>query len=256
MFFLSKVLALVTQPLHWVIVLLLLSLLTLKRAPIAGRRLLWAGMGVLLLMGWQPLPDMLIRELESQYAEIAPGADLHAYVGVVVLGGATEPGRVAEAHAQPLFNDAGERLTATIALLQRNPQLRVVYTGGEGDLLGSGPSEAERAKGFFVSMGLPVQRVEYEAVSRTTHENAVLTAQLPGIDTKQPWLLLTSAWHMPRSMGAFIKAGWNVTAYPVDFRTAPNTPWTTYSLKDGARDWQLALHELVGLLAYRLAGRV
>jgi uncharacterized SAM-binding protein YcdF (DUF218 family) len=256
MFFLSKILALVTQPLHWVIVLLLLSLLTLQRTPMAGRRLLWAGLSVLLLMGWQPLPDLLIRELESQYAEIAPGTDLRAYVGVVVLGGATEPGRVAVAHAQPLFNDAGERLTAPVALLQRNPQLRVVYTGGEGDLLGTGPSEAERAKGFFMSMGLPAQRVEYEAVSRTTHENAVLTAQLPGIDIKQPWLLVTSAWHMPRSMGTFIKAGWNVTAYPVDFRTAPSTPWTAYSLKDGARDWQLALHELVGLLAYRLTGRL
>jgi hypothetical protein len=57
-------------------------------------------------------------------------------------------------------------------------------------------------------------------------------------------------------MGTFIKAGWNVTAYPVDFRTAPSTPWTAYSLKDGARDWQLALHELVGLLAYRLTGRL
>jgi uncharacterized SAM-binding protein YcdF (DUF218 family) len=84
----------------------------------------------------------------------------------------------------------------------------------------------------------------------------VLTAQLPGIDIKQPWLLVTSAWHMPRSMGTFVTAGWNVTAYPVDFRTAPSTPWTAYSLKDGARDWQLALHELVGLLAYRLAGRL
>jgi uncharacterized SAM-binding protein YcdF (DUF218 family) len=61
---------------------------------------------------------------------------------------------------------------------------------------------------------------------------------------------------MPRSMATFTKAGWNVTAYPVDFRTGPSTPWTEYSLASGIRDWQLALHEHIGSLAYRMAGRM
>jgi uncharacterized SAM-binding protein YcdF (DUF218 family) len=60
---------------------------------------------------------------------------------------------------------------------------------------------------------------------------------------------------MPRAMASFQKAGWNVTPYPVDFRTGGATPWTEYSLAEGARKWHLLLHELVGLLTYRLTGR-
>ena len=71
----------------------------------------------------------------------------------------------------------------------------------------------------------------------------------------QAWLLLTSASHMPRALATFRKAGWNVTPYPVDFRAGTHTPWTQYSLAEGAKKWHLALHELAGLLAYRLAGR-
>lgn len=56
-------------------------------------------------------------------------------------------------------------------------------------------------------------------------------------------------------MVTFQKAGWNVTAYPVDFRSGKDTPWTRYSLASGVRKWQIALHELLGLLSYRLAGR-
>jgi uncharacterized SAM-binding protein YcdF (DUF218 family) len=147
-------------------------------------------------------------------------------------------------------------MIAPIAMLRHNPRLRIVFTGGEGSLLASGPSEAERVRPFFDSMGLGANQVTYEAASRTTYENAVLSAQLPGINIGQRWLLVTSAWHMPRSMATFTKVGWNVTAYPVDFRTGNDTPWTEYSLKDGARNWQLLLHECLGWLAYRATGRI
>jgi uncharacterized SAM-binding protein YcdF (DUF218 family) len=97
--------------------------------------------------------------------------------------------------------------------------------------------------------------VLYESASRTTYENAIFSARVPGVNPAQPWLLLTSASHMPRSMATFRKAGWNVTAYPVDFRTGNQTPWSQYSLARGASKWHNALHELLGWLTYRLAGR-
>lgn len=256
MFFLSKILGLLSEPLIWVSCLLLAGLLLHSRKPAAARRLRWSALAVLLAMGWLPLPNSLIQHLEQQYAEIPPQADLRSYVGVIVLGGATESGRVQQAHTQPLLNGAAERITAPVVILRRNPQLRVVYTGGEGALWGTGPSEADRARVFFESMGLSHAQVAYESASRTTFENAVLTAQMPGIDITQRWLLVTSAWHMPRSMATFTKAGWNVTAYPVDFRTASSTPWTEYSQREGSNSWQLLLHEWLGLLAYRLTGRL
>nr|WP_315849227.1 YdcF family protein [uncultured Rhodoferax sp.] len=256
MFIASKILALITQPLLWVFVLLLLSLLVLRRWPRAGRRLVSTALAVLVLMAWKPLPEAIIRQLESRYPEMAPNAKLEGYVGVVVLGGATESGRTQMAHVQPMLNDAAERMTGTVAVLRANPQLRVLFTGGEGALMGVGQSEAERAKMFFDSLGLSGPQVQYESASRNTYENAVLTAKLQGVDPTQRWLLVTSAWHMPRSMATFAKAGWNVTAYPVDFRTGDSSDWLDFSMAGGAVEWQLALHELVGLLAYKLTGRL
>ena len=256
MFFLSKVLALFTQPLGWVATLLVLALFQRRQHAQRAKRLTFSALLLLLLIGWEPLPDMLLRHLETQYAEIAPDADLRNYAGVVVLGGATESGWVAEAHSQPLITDGGERLTATVAMLQRHPHLRFVYTGGEGMLLGSGPSEADRARKFFESLGATGPRMQYEAQSRNTYDNAIMAAAMPGIDIQKPWLLVTSAWHMPRSMGVFKKAGWNITAYPVDFRTSDSTPWTSYSLTYGPQRWQIGLHELLGLVSYRITGRL
>jgi uncharacterized SAM-binding protein YcdF (DUF218 family) len=256
MFIASKLLGLLSQPLLWVLVLMVLSLLVLKRRPRTGKRLLGLALVLMVLTAWQPLPELIIRRLEAQYPELAPQADLSGYAGMVVLGGATESGRTQMAHVQPMFNDAAERITAPVAALRSNPKLRLLYTGGEGSLMGVGQSEAERAKMFFDSMGVSGPQVQYESASRNTYENAVLTAQLPGVDPTQRWLLVTSAWHMPRSMATFTKAGWNVTAYPVDFRTGDSSDWLEFSMAGGAVNWQLALHELLGLVAYKLTGRM
>jgi len=254
-FFLSKLFVVLTQPLAWVATLLVVSLVMVRR-PTHSRALVTLALGLLLLMGWLPLPDRLIRNLESHYAELAPGADLRGFAGVVVLGGSTDAGYIAQDHAQPVLNSAAERMTAPLALLHANPHLRVIYTGGDGSLQRSGPSEAEQARRFFEAIGISGSTVQYESASRTTHENATLSAQLPGVDIRQRWLLVTSAWHMPRAMATFTQAGWNITPYPVDFRTGSATPWTAYSLQDGARRWQLALHELLGIAAYRVTGRI
>jgi uncharacterized SAM-binding protein YcdF (DUF218 family) len=211
---------------------------------------------LLLLTGWHLPPEALMRQLEAASSEVAPDADLSGYAGVVILGGALDAGYIAQAHAQPELNGSAERMTAAVALSRRYPGMRILFTGGEGELMASGPSEAERARRFFASMELPVERLLLEGASRNTFENATFSAQLPGVDIRQKWLLLTSAWHMRRSLATFRQAGWNVTAYPVDFRTGTDTPWTRYSIAGGAEQWQLVLHEYLGLLAYWLAGRL
>lgn len=255
MFIASKLLSFVTQPLAWVVLLLLVGQVSLALRRRWGARLGWAALGLLLLQGWEPLPDALLRQLEARHAGPAAGSDLQQYAGVVVLGGALEPAYVWHGHEQVALNDAAERMTVPIALLRQHPQLRLLFTGGEGELMASNLTEADRAKRFFDSMGVDPKRVLYESASRTTYENAIFSARVPGVNPAQPWLLLTSASHMPRSMATFRKAGWNVTAYPVDFRTGNQTPWSQYSLARGASKWHNALHELLGWLTYRLAGR-
>jgi uncharacterized SAM-binding protein YcdF (DUF218 family) len=256
MFFISKILVLLTQPLAWVAMLLAAGVACNTPYPAAARRLQVVALAILLLVGWQPLPEAMLRHLEAQYPEVPESANLSGFAGLIVLGGATASGRVSQAHMHPQVGDSAERLSATVAVLQRYPHLRMVYTGGEGDLLGAGPSEADRARMFFEELGAKGPLMQYEAASRNTYENAVFTALVPGVDKTQRWLLVTSAWHMPRSMATFQKAGWNVLAYPVDYRTGDTTHWADYSMRSGADKWQLALNEMVGLVAYRITGRL
>lgn len=254
MFYASKLLSFATQPLAWVLVLLTLGLLCMPWRRRMGMALSWAALAVLVLVGWQPLPDALLRELETQHPALAPSANLQRYAGMVVLGGALESAYVLQGNGQAALNGAAERMTVPVALMQKNPHLRLLFTGGEGELFGRGLTEADRARIFFESMGLPTQRMVFESASRTTHENAIFSAKLPGVNPARPWLLVTSAWHMPRAMATFQKAGWNVTPYAVDYRTGTHTPWTQYSLAEGASKWKLALHEMLGILTYRWAG--
>lgn len=250
MFVFGKFISALLQPLAWSGLLVLLALRWQIARPRAARRALWAAAVLLWGVGWMPLPEALLRQLENRYP--VPQGPLQGYVGVVVLGGGMEKGYVEAGREQLALNAAAERLTMPVALLHQYPHLRLLFSGGEGSLNWEGPSEADRARRFFLQMGLRPDQLILEAASRTTDENAQLSAALPGVDKTQPWLLLTSAWHMPRSLASFQAAGWNVTPYPVDFRSGSHTPWLEYSLARGALDWQLLLHEWVGMAAYAL----
>lgn len=255
MFIASKLLSFATQPLAWVMIFLLGGLLCMSVHRRGGVGLCWTALCVLLLTGWTLPADTLLRQLEDQHPPPVAGSDLQKYTGLVVLGGALEPGYVWLTHDQIALNDAAERMIVPIALMQRYPHLRVLFTGGEGEMVSTGPKEAARAKVFFDNMGILPQRVLYESVSRNTHENAVFSAAVPGVNPADSWLLLTSAYHMPRALATFRKAGWNVTPYPVDYQTGTSTSWTNYSLTRNPKKWHLALHEMAGLIAYRLIGR-
>jgi uncharacterized SAM-binding protein YcdF (DUF218 family) len=134
--------------------------------------------------------------------------------------------------------------------MRQHPRLELVFSGGEGRLLTTGVNESELAKVFYQQQGLDMARVRLEDGSRNTRENAQQVAKLLGDRCQQPWLLVTSAWHMPRSMAEFEAVGCKVTPYPVDFRTGDSTPLTEYSLANSLLRWQTALHEWLGLLVY------
>ena len=117
------------------------------------------------------------------------------------------------------------------ALLLQHPHLRLFFIGGDGKWWASGPTEADRAEAFFKRMGVSADRLAYERSSRTTCENVVLGEAVPGVDIKQPWLLLlTSARHMPQALAIFKAVGWLVAPYPMDYRSVGFSRWTDYSL--------------------------
>ena len=262
MFVASKVLAFAIEPLHWVLVFLVAGLLLLPRWPRLGKLLAWSGLVALLLSGWVFIPNLLIHNLESRYKPFPAGTDIQRYVemqryvGVVVLGGALSSSKLWTEHDQVALNEHAERMTTAVTLTQKYPHLKVIFSGGISSVPPEGQTEARRAKKFFDEMGVPPARVMYEGSSRNTYENAYYSAMMPGVDKGQPWLLLTSSFHMPRSMGVFQKIGWNVTPYPVDYLTTSDLSWYDYSLHFGPGQWELALHELLGYYVYKMAGMI
>lgn len=253
MFVASKLLSFLIEPLFWVLVLLLSGLLLVRRRPRLGQRLSWLALIALVLSSWTSGPEVLVRELESRYPP-ASTVDPTRYAGVVVLGGALSYSKLWTEHNRVALNDQAERMTEAVALMRRYPHLRLLFTGGSGSVLADEQSEAQRAQLFFDTMGVERARVVYESRSRNTYENALFSAAVDGIDNKKPWLLLTSAFHMPRAMGVFVRTGWNATPWPVDYRATSHHSWFEFSLHDGPQLWELALHEWLGFYAYRLAG--
>ena len=252
LFFTSKFLSTFIQPLTWAAVLLLLALWWLPRRPVAALRTLLVALSLTALVGWLALPNAVLRLLESQYA--VPTESLTPYVGLVVLGGDIDVPRGANDSRGFVLSDGGPRMTTSADLSRQYPHLRLLFTGGQSDIIDRGISVADSARKYYASMGIPPERVVYERAARTTYENAILSAAVPCVDKTQPWLLVTSAWHMPRSMALFRAAGWNVTPYPVDFRANSHTQRTEYSLARGALRWQLVLHEVVGRVAFAALG--
>ncbi len=176
--------------------------------------------------------------------------------GIVMLAGAEDP-VVSETRAPPALGDTSQRFITFVTLARRYPDARLAYVGGSPTLWSDKRySNAALAKETLAGLGVDVNRVVFEDLSRNTFENASFGYRdvKPGADEK--WLLVTSAFHMPRAMGCFRKAGWHVYAAPTDFRTPQNPSMTAYfNLFRHVSDLQLAIHEYVGLLAYRLMGR-
>ena len=156
------------------------------------------------------------------------------------------------AHGKTALEEGGARLTEAAILARRFPEAKIVYSGGPEE---AGSSEAAEGRDLLVALGVDRSRIEVETRSRNTDENARFTAALVKPKPEQVWWLVTSAWHMPRSMGLFEKAGFSVRADPVDYHTFGDA--RDYALdRDPARRlrlFELGVHEWIGLAAYRLA---
>ena len=251
MFIVSKLLQAATQPMFWVALWCLLALLLLGRRRRAALPMLWMGFAATALLGFKAPPDALLRALENRYA-VPTDEQVAKHVGVIVLGGALGHPVSFMAHGQVPLNEAAERMSMSVALMRRHPGFTLVFSGGEGLLLTTGVTESRMARQFYAEQGLDMKRVLLEDGSRTTRENAQQVARVLGARCSEPWLLLTTASHMPRSVPEFEAVGCKVTPYPVDFRTGEHTAVHEYSLALSLVRWQTALHEWVGLAAYSL----
>lgn len=212
---------------------------------------------LLLVLSWQSLPEVFLRQYENVYT--APAYALDSFAGVVVLGGSFHSGRVWHSRGQTQLTEAAERMTQSVVLMRQYPQLQLIYTGSEGyrgvDPAGVVVGAPQTAR-FLNDMGVSPTRLILEGDSTNTHENATFTAKLHKVNVQRPWLLLTSAAHMPRALATFRKAGWNVTPYPVDYQTAVEPRWLRFSFVKSLTKWQNVAYETLGWVEYWLRGFV
>jgi uncharacterized SAM-binding protein YcdF (DUF218 family) len=254
-FILSKVLGFFAIPSNLVVSIGVLGVLLLPtRFKRAGGRLVVASLLVLAVLGLSPVGNALIIPLEQRFPpwDSARGAP----DGIIVLGGMITPD-VSAARGEVALNESAERVTVAIELALRYPNARILFSGGSGALLFSEGNEAEVAGWLLASFGVAPGRVLLEPRARNTVENAIYSKAMAQPKPGERWLLITSAFHMPRSIGVFRHAGFAVEAFPVDWRTRGSEevvrPFAT--MGDGLRRTDTAVREWIGLAVYWLTGK-
>lgn len=218
-----------------------------------GRRIVVFVASVWLLLAVVPIGSVMYLSLENRFPVVK---QLPAKVdGIIALGGVVNQ-FVTEARGQVAIGGAAERLTEFAKLAKRYPNAKAVFTTGSGSLTEQDIKEADVVSPLLENLGLRPSRVIYENQSRNTFENASLSKKLLKPGKNEIWILVTSAFHMPRSVGVFRKAGWKVIPYPVDFNTTGEVPEIiSFNPGVGIGRFSGALHEWVGLLVYYLTGR-
>jgi uncharacterized SAM-binding protein YcdF (DUF218 family) len=254
-FILSKTVGVLVLPTNFMIVLAVIgALLTATRFALIGRRIMITAIVLLAIAAFSPLGNMLLYPLESRFPQCdAQGAP----DGIVVLGGAIDPD-LSVAHNVPVIRAAPDRIVAAAALARKYPNAKIVFSGGSSSLISNEAREADYAAAVFESLGLDRARLIMDRISRNTYENAVLSKRLGAPKPGERWLLVTSAYHMPRAVGLFRKAGFAVEPCPVDWhvgRDAAEILGFTQFSTDGLVRTDIAVREWLGLAAYRLAGR-
>lgn len=171
----------------------------------------------LVICGFLPVGEWIAAPLEARFQSCDTQSG--PVDGVIVLGGGIDVWASA-ASGMLSLNVAGPRLIAMGDLAHRYPQAKIIYSGGYGALAGDAISESAILEKHLTEFGLEANRVTFEGRSRNTVENAVFTRELLNGVPEGRWLLVTSAFHMPRAMGLFRHAGFRLVACPVGYLTA------------------------------------
>ena len=264
-FVLSKVVQFCIEPLNWLLIFLPLSLLFLSlRKPNLCKRFLLLALIDVVLVGWMPTSEIFLRALEDGVPKTAMTQIAEKDIGgIIILGGAIEGGQIAVDRGEVSIYSAAERITKAFELIRKYPDLPYIFSGYSGRLSPQGISEADAFKQLVLEQGLNEANAHYENQSRNTYENVLymkpMIAELGSRNDAglpKPWMLITSASHMYRSVKIFEKQGIAVIPVPVDYQTGRDIRWGKFDLEDGAQNWNKLVHEFTGLFAYWVTGKI
>lgn len=254
-FVLSKTIGVMLLPTNFLIGAGLVgAILLATRLASLGRKFMIASVALLAICGLSPLGNWVLYPLEARFPpwDAARGAP----DGIVVLGGSIDPD-LSAAHGVAVIRGAADRITAAAALARRYPAARIVFTGGSSNLISDDAREADYAIALFESLGVSKDRLTMERRARNTQENAAFAKALAAPKNGEQWLLVTSAFHMPRSVGLFRKVGFAVQPYPVDWRVGGRADLLKFAVVsvDGLSRVDTGIREWIGLAAYWMSGK-
>lgn len=252
-FYLSKFAWALLSPGNLLIFLFVFGILLLvfNRQKLAKIILIPAALLAFLVLSF-PIGDYLIQPLENRFS---PPKTLPDDIdGIILLGGGEDLQRSLSWQVAEL-GLAGDRYIATKKLADLYPNARVIFTGGSGSVfLQDFDRESHIAEQILADLGLDLSRLELESNSRNTYEN--FKNIKPITRSGSSYLLVTSAFHMPRSVGIARQFEIDVIAYPVDFRSnSSEFRRVNFDLFDHLKSLEPAVSEWLGLLAYYLSGK-
>lgn len=209
---------------------------------------------IVLVSAVLPIGTWLVGPLENRFP--APQSLPERIAGIVVLGGASDE-TLSAARGQVVMGGSGERLLAFLELARRYPSVPLLISRGHNGQGRTADQGSALPPDFFARYGIDPERVHIEAQSGNTAENAQFSHRLIKPEPAEIWLLITSAWHMPRAVGVFRSAGWSVMPYPVDYRTSGSFLLAlSFDVSRGFSLVAMGLREWSALAVYRLRGHI
>jgi uncharacterized SAM-binding protein YcdF (DUF218 family) len=255
-FYIAKVINYLLEPLYilsfFLVVLILLLLFTnFKKLTIFFAKFLLI---VFLFFGYTPFSNFLLNKIEDF---IKPSKyPVQQLTGVIILGGSFDLELESKERNEVLLNSAAERLTKALEIYKKNPRLLILFSGASNKIKSIGWSESDMAKKFFLEQGVRVDNLIFENKSRNTFENISYSKDIIK-NNKGTWGLITSASHMPRSYFGFKKQGLILEPISADYRTGTSSIfWINFDIKKGLENWNIILHEVVGIFYYKITGKI
>ena len=253
-FYLSKLLWLIFAPDSLFVILLCIGLILLITKKYQKAQLLLTILTVFtLIISIFPIGGWLLYPLETHF-ETNPKLP-EKIEGIIILGGSIKAQNSA-AWQQLETNDYHERLSHSIILAHTYPQARLLFTGGNSSIDRSKPAESDFILEHLIKSGIQKDRIIVEPKARNTAENAQFSKLLIQPEQNETWVLVTTAFHMPRAIGVFCQQGWKVIPFPVDHQTIPGQSFKpAFQFFSHAEGLTTAMHEWLGLIAYFLTGK-
>ena len=255
-FYLSKILNFFINPLYILSLVILIQLFTIfflksKKLVIFFSKLFLI---LFLIFGYSPLSNFLLSKIEDHIQ--TSKYPVQQLTGVIVLGGSFNSGLESKERNEVFLNSSAERLTKALEIYKKNPRLIILFSGFSGELKPQGWSESDMAKKFFLDQGVKLDNLIFENQSRNTFENIKYSKDIIA-NYKGTWGLITSASHMPRSFFTFKKQSLILEPISVDYKTGTSRMfWINFDISSGLINWNIILHELIGISYYKFTNKI